>query len=156
MDLTNTFGPYLEEIHDVLRERRYILEIPDIDAPVEEIFSAVARTANAYGHVARLAGIARANAKLAKGDYERKYKRARGGPGRNEAERSSKAMDECTNEHVRMTMAEALADAVEGWEAALRVASESARKILDKAQAMQVASSRESHGAYQDSDFRSF
>lgn len=155
MDLTTTFGPYLSELHDVLRERRYVLEIPDIDAPIEEIFSAVARTSNAYGHMARLAGIARANAKLARGDYERKFKRARGN-GANEAQRAANAMEECKDEHIRMTTAEAFAEAAEGWENALRVASESARKILDKVQAMQMASNRESHGAYRESDFRPY
>lgn len=152
MDLVNTFGPYLSELHDVLAERRYVLEIPDVDAPLEDIFSAVARTANAYGHMARLAGIARANAKLARGDYERKFKRARG-IGSNEAQRAANAMEQCNEEHIRMTTAEAFAEAAEGWENALRVASESARKILDKAQAMQVATVREAHGAYKSSDF---
>lgn len=155
MDLRDTFGPYLTELIDVLKERRYIFEIPDIDAPIEDIFSAVARTANAYGHMARLAGIARANAKLAKGDYERKFKRARS-VGANEAQRSANAIEESKEEHIRMTTAEALAEAAEGWENALRVASESARKILDKVQAMQIATSRESHGAYQSSDFQPF
>jgi hypothetical protein len=41
-------------------------------------------------------------------------------------------------------------------EGAARIASESARKLLDKAQSMQIASSREEKGSYLDSDFSTY
>jgi hypothetical protein len=41
-------------------------------------------------------------------------------------------------------------------EGAARIASESARKLLDKLQSMQMASSREEKGSYLESDFSTY
>jgi hypothetical protein len=41
-------------------------------------------------------------------------------------------------------------------EGAARIASESARKLLDKVQSMQIASYREEKGSYLDSDFSTY
>jgi hypothetical protein len=41
-------------------------------------------------------------------------------------------------------------------ESAARISSESARKLMDKVQSMQVASSREEKGSFSENDFRTF
>ena len=140
------------------KDSPYLIELPDaytVDLPVEELASLVARTSNAYGRVARFAGMARAEAKLAKGRYERKFKRT-SGSGSNEKARVADAMRQCHDEHVAMTTAEAIAEIAEAMESGARVASESIRKIFDKAQNMVMASQRESKGSYRDSDFRPY
>lgn len=158
--LYDLLGPEITQIVEAIGVRPgpdnpYLIELPHaytVDLPLEEIASLVARTSNAFGRVARFAGMARAEAKLAKGRYDRKYKRLR--HGKNEAERDANAMEACHDEHVALATAEAIAEMADSLEAAARVASESIRKIFDKAQAMGIAQLRESRGYYQDSDFK--
>lgn len=136
------------------KDRKYAIELPDIntiDAPLEDLASLVARTSNAYGRIARIAGIARAQFKIAKGRYERKYKQSL--EGRNAEERKQNAISLSESEHVAMTIAESIAEYADSLEIAARIASESARKIYDKVSSMSSASNRESHGYYSDSNF---
>lgn len=157
--LYNLLGPELTEITKFVtsqpgEENPYLIELPTaytVDRTLEEIASLVARTANAYGRCARFAGMARAEYKIAKGRYDRKFKRAR--TGKNDAERDSAAMELCANEHTAMVTAEAVAELADSYEGAARIASESIRKIFDKAQAMAIAQSREEKGQYRDTDF---
>jgi hypothetical protein len=44
----------------------------------------------------------------------------------------------------------------ESMESAARISSESARKLMDKVQSMQIAASRESKGHYLESDFTTY
>lgn len=158
--LERFLGPELAQITEAIAQRQsgdhpFLITLPDaytIDLALEDIASLVARTANAYGRAARFAGMARAEAKLAKGRYERKYKRARRGSNQNE--RDAAAMEAATPEHVALATAEAVAELAEALENGARVASESIRKIFDKAQSMQIAQLRESKGTYRESDFR--
>ena len=157
--LYNLLGPELTEITKFVTtkpgsENPYLIELPTaytIDQTLEEIASIVARTANAFVRCARYAGMARAEYKLAKGRYDRKFKRAR--TGKNDAEREAAAMEICANEHTAMITAEAIAELADSYESAARIASESIRKIFDKAQAMQIGQAREEKGQYRDSDF---
>lgn len=159
-ELYRLLTPQLRDIVNIINEpdkNEYLVELPDpdtVDAPLEELASLVARTSNAYGRIARFAGMAKAEYKLAKGRYDRKFKRSR--VGNNEAERDKRAMSECEEEHVAMTVAEAISDMTDDMEQAARVASESARKMYDKANSMNLAQRREDHGVLRDADFRPY
>lgn len=160
--LLRLLGPNMQDLDKILAdvqkevsERRYQIELPDantIDMPVEELRSLVARSSNAYGRIARFAGIARAEAKIAKGRYDRKRK-GYTPEGKNEAERQANTMQHCEEEHIAMTIADSIADFADSMEHAARVSSESARKMYDKVVAMYVAQGREDKGQYPDKDF---
>lgn len=155
--LYDLLGPELTEITKVVSSSSdYLIKLPeayDIDLTLEDLASLVARTSNAFGRLARFAGMARAEAKLARGRYERKFKRARSG--KNEAERTANAMGDAVLEHTAMVTAEAIAEMADAMEGAARISSESARKIFDKATNMGIASRREQHGSYQEKDYSS-
>lgn len=157
--LADLLGPELAQvtqaIHASLDDHPFLIQLPDaetIDEPLENLASLVARSANAYVRAARFAGMARAEAKRARGLYERKYKKLRV-QGKNDKERDAHAMTACEVEHSAMITAEAIAEIAESMEHGARVASESARKIFDKAQAMYIGTQRESHGRLRDVDF---
>ncbi len=122
-------------LNSVDHNNPYHVRIPDIntvDLPLNTIAELVARTSNNYATLARLAGMAKAHQKICQGRYERKYKRLRT-VGKNEAERVAYAFEQCEQEHADMTASEALYAIAEALEGAARIASESARKIFDKA-----------------------
>jgi len=158
-ELYDLLGPELREITRIVSEpfsptNQYRVELPvskTIDLPIEELGSLVARTSNAFGRMARFAGMANAEYKIAKGRYERKSKQSRVGP--NKEEREANAMSACEEEHLEMTVAEAVRDLANSLEDAARVASESARKLFDKAKDMRVAQIREEAGEYTERDF---
>lgn len=161
--LSELLGPQLRELITAIvaqpdRTNPYLLEIPDtntIDLSMDELASLVARSSNNYARVARFAGMARAEAKLAKGRYERKFKRAQT-QGRNDKERAANALETSIDEHTAMVNAEAIAEIADSLENAARIASESARKIFDKASNVQSANRREQVGYLQESDFSTF
>lgn len=149
-------SPGLDALADQVADQALRIEIPDpavVDLGPIDLASLVARTANMYGRSARLAGMARAEAKLAKGRFDRKYKQSRV-RGRNDTERDANAMAECDDEHQIWTMADAIATVAESIEAAARIASESSRKLLGQQETMFRASERETRGAYAEEDFR--
>jgi hypothetical protein len=76
--------------------------------------------------------------------------------GKNEAEREANALEAAEEEYTAMITAESIVQLAESMEGAARIASESARKLLDKVQSMQVASYREERGSYNDSDFSTY
>lgn len=98
---------------------------------VSQLASAVAATSNQYATIARLAGIARANAKIAKGRYERKLKMGHS-DGRNQQSRDAEIFSKAADEHAAASYADALATLIETLLDAARIASESARKLLDR------------------------
>lgn len=159
-ELYRLLSPQVRDVVKIINDpdqENYLVTLPDpdtVDAPLEELASLVARTSNAYGRIARFSGMAKADFKLAKGRYDRKYKRAR--VGRNDAERDKNAMDSCEDEHIAMTVAEAISDMADSMEHAARVASESARKMYDKASSMNFAQRREDHGSLRDRDFQPY
>lgn len=161
-DLLNDFlGPQLHEIivayTDSANAAKYFVEIPEadtIDLGFEHIASLVARTSNVYGRAARFAGIARAQYKILEGNYKRKYKANR--VGRNEAEREAAAMGAAEAEYTALMTCEAVVSLAESIESGARIASESARKLMDKIQSMQLASFREEKGSYRESDFSTY
>ena len=98
--------------------------------------------------------MARANYKLIEGKYKKVYKSSR--VGKNEAEREAAAMEAAEAEYSALVTCEAIVNLAESLESSARIASESARKLMDKVQSMQIASSRESKGYYLDEDFKTY
>jgi hypothetical protein len=135
----------------------YFVEIPEedvIDLGLDKLASLVARTSNVYGRAARFAGMARANYKIIEGKYKKVYKSSR--VGKNESEREAAAMEAAETEYSALITCEAIVNLAESLENSARIASESARKLMDKVQSMQVASARESKGYYSENDFQTY
>jgi hypothetical protein len=65
-------------------------------------------------------------------------------------------MDAAEDEYFALVTCEAIVSLAEAMEASARIASESARKIMDKVQSMQIAAYREDKGSYLDSDFSTY
>lgn len=140
-----------EEINK--EDSNYKLVFPDngiIDLPIEEIAKYVSQASNVYGRAARLAGLARGEQKIRKGIFDRKFKENH--VGSNQSERDKNAMEACREEHSALTVANSLVDLAESLENSARIASESARKVLDKSQSMMMASYREEK-TYSTEDF---
>jgi hypothetical protein len=129
----------LERLDELVTDTNpWVVELPNpelVDVTLDELAGLVAKTSNNYARLARLAGMARAHAKIAKGRFERKSKRTNG-TGSNERARVASVMAECQSEHAEMVTAEAMAEIVESLESAARIASESSRKLYDKAHNM--------------------
>lgn len=159
--LKNFLGPQLKEVIDAYVENKdnnkYFVEIPEsdiIDLGIDKIASLVARTSNVYGRAARFAGMARAQYKIIEGTYKKVYKSNR--VGKNEAEREASAMEAAELEYSALITCEAIVNLAEAMETSARIASESARKLMDKIQSMQIASYREDKGSYLESDFSTY
>jgi hypothetical protein len=136
---------------------QYFVSIPEIDIvdmTMADLASLVARTSNVYGRVTRFAGMARAHHKLCEGRYKKIYKSNR--TGKNEAEREANALEAAEEQYTEMVTAESIVQLAESMEGAARIASESARKLIDKMQSMQIAYSREEKGSYLESDFSTY
>lgn len=146
-----------DQIAKALAEEVVQIVIPDplvIDLGPLDVASLVARSSNSYGAAIRLAGMARVEAKKAKGKYEMVVKRNRHGS--NDAERSANAAEAAEADRLAWMDAEEVAVMAECAESAARVASESARKLLDKIEQLGLAAAREAAGAYRDADFQPY
>jgi len=159
--LKNFIGPQIQDLISSYvsggQDSNYYINIPDtdtLDLGIHEMASLVARSSNVYGRVARLAGMARAQYKLIEGTYKKVYKANR--VGKNEAEREANALEAAESEYTALITAEAIVNLAESMEVAARIASESARKLIDKIQSMQIASSREEKGFYNEKDFNTY
>lgn len=159
--LRSFIDPQIQEIVTAYasgeKDSEYFINIPDtdtLDLDIKDLASLVARTSNVYGRIARFAGMARAQYKLIEGSYKRVYKANR--VGKNEAEREANALGAAEGEYTALVTAESIVHLAESMEAAARIASESARKLIDKVQSMQIASSREEKGFYSEKDFRTY
>jgi nicotinamide mononucleotide adenylyltransferase len=137
---------------------KYFVEIPEVDVVdlgIDNIASLVARTSNVYGRAARFAGMARAQLKILEGSFEKVYK-LNMTTGKNEDERKAFAMKAAEEQHSEYIVCQAIVSLAESIESAARIASESARKLMDKIQSMQVAAYREEKGSYLESDFSTY
>lgn len=149
------FGPVSDDLQDTLQDlqrdianKKYILEMPttgSIDTSLDELSALVARTGNAYGRISRFVGIAEAKYKIAKYRYERKA-HSTVGVGNNESERRASAMQECKIEHLELSIADSVRTFASHLQSGAQNASETARKIYDKASDMWTAQGRETHG----------
>jgi hypothetical protein len=154
-------NPQLEELIKTFSSKeeteKYYVEIPDtnyVDLTIADIASLVARSSNVYGRAARFAGIARAQYKLLEAQYKRIYKANR--VGKNEAEREAAAAAAADDQYVALSAVEAVVQLAESMELAARISSESARKLMDKMQSMQVAMARGEKGYFSEEDFSTF
>jgi hypothetical protein len=154
-------GPQLQQLINAVSSQeeldKYYVEIPDpnyVDLTINDIASLVARSSNVYGRAARFAGVARAQHKLLEAQYKRIYKANR--IGKNEAEREAAAAAASDSEYIALSTVEAVVELAESMELAARISSESARKLMDKMQAMQIASSREEKGFFSERDFTTY
>lgn len=159
--LSEFLNPQIQEVINSYvakgSDNAYFVEIPEedvIDLGLDKLASLVARTSNVYGRAARFAGMARANYKIIEGKYKKVYKSSR--VGKNEAEREAAAMEAAETEYSALITCEAIVNLAESLENSARIASESARKLMDKVQSMQVASAREAKGYYSESDFQTY
>jgi len=159
--LSDFLNPQLKEVinaySSVENQSKYYVEIPEVDVVdlgIDRIASLVARTSNVYGRAARFAGIARAQFKIIEGNYKKIYKASR--IGKNEAEREAAAISAAEDEYMALVTCDAIVSLAESLEASARIASESARKLMDKIQSMQVASFREEKGSYLETDFSTY
>lgn len=159
--LSDFLNPQIQEVINSYASQgtnnQYFIEIPEedvVDLGLDKLASLVARTSNVYGRAARFAGMARANYKIIEGKYKKVYKSSR--VGKNEAEREAAAMEAAEEEYSALVTCEAIVNLAESLENSARIASESARKLMDKVQSMQVASARESKGYYSESDFQTY
>lgn len=160
-NLAKFLDPQLKEVVEAIASQNaiqnYYIEIPDmnyVDLTIYDLGSLVARSSNVYGRAARFAGIARAQYKILEGKYKRVYKANR--IGKNEAEREANAINAAEEEYMALTAVEAIVQLAESMETAARISSESARKLMDKVQSMQVASAREEKGFFSEKDFKVF
>jgi hypothetical protein len=148
--LSDFLNPQIQEVInsyvDNSKNNPYFIEIPEEDV--------IDLGLDVYGRSARFAGMARANYKLIEGKYKKVYKSSR--VGKNEAEREAAAMEAAEAEYSALVTCEAIVNLAESLESSARIASESARKLMDKVQSMQIASSRESKGYYLDEDFKTY
>lgn len=159
--LSEFLSPQITEILDAYgngeTSHLYFVNIPEIDSvdmSQADLASLVARSSNVYGRVTRFAGMARAHYKLCEGRYKKVYKSNR--TGKNEAEREANALEAAEEQYTAMITAESIVHLAESMESAARIASESARKLMDKLQQMQIASLREEKGSYLESDFNTY
>lgn len=159
--LSEFLGPQLTEVIEAyslsVNRSNYFVDIPEVDVidlGLDKIASLVARTSNVYGRAARFAGMARAQFKIIEGNYKKIYKSNR--VGKNEAEREASAISAAEEEYTALVTCDAIVSLAESLETSARIASESARKLMDKIQSMQIASFREEKGAYLDSDFSTY
>lgn len=160
-NLAKFLDPQLKEVVASIASaneiEKYYIDIPDVnyvDLTIYDLASLVARSSNVYGRAARFAGIARAQYKILEGKYKRVYKANR--VGKNEAEREANAIEAAQEEYMALVAVEAIVQLAESMETAARISSESARKLMDKVQSMQVASAREDKGFFSEKDFKVF
>jgi hypothetical protein len=104
----------------------------------------VAKTANSYHRIARFCGMAKAEYTIAEGAYKHKLKTNM--VGANKEEREKNAAIAAREEWDTLLTVEAIYTMAEKLESIARIKSESSRKILDKVQAMTIASNREDRG----------
>jgi hypothetical protein len=154
--LEKLFSSKLRDLVEQLEkdDSQYSVNIPDVDTvdlPADEVLSLVARASNNYYRVARYAGMAKAQYKIAKSRYDRIYKQNY--VGNNQAEREKNAMTHAKEAQRSLGMWESISDLIQGIEAGARVASESSRKILGHITETEKGQAREGSGKFSESDF---
>lgn len=123
------------------------IQIPtgdDSELSVSELANYVARTSNNYSVASRLSGAAQSVEKRAEGLFKLKYKQGLALPAKNADEREAQAYSNAEKEYQDYIEASALVELAKSMESAARIASESARKLLDKAYGSQIGDSRSS------------
>lgn len=144
--LEEILGPEAAALIEKINQKPGSANSPFISLPtnissIEETTRLIARTSNEYGQACRLAGLARAQFKIAEAAYKYKF-RTSIGMGKNTAERESKAYAAASVEYEKMVVLEAIVQLCESIESATRIASESSRRMLLAADQSQKAEAR--------------
>lgn len=156
-DINTYIKPNLEHMIDLFilnksDPQSCFVEIPeakDAELSIEELRNYVARTSNNYARAARLAGAAKAVEKRAEGLYKIKYKKGLAAPAKNTALREAHAIEQSEAEYKDYILAQSIVELALAMEAAARVSSESARKLLDKAYGSNIGDYRsQTHASY--------
>lgn len=126
------------------------------DEDPSEIARYVAITSNEYAKATRLAGICRALMKTTEGHYKHKYKVNLGQAAKNQAEREANAHAQTEDEYNTFVLMSSLVELAESWEAATRIASESARRMLLTTENMRTADRRGSVLPHTESGFKPY
>lgn len=130
--LNGVLDPELQNLLDKINNGSGYFKLPDeqhiLQSPIE-VARVVALASNKYAEAVRLAGIARAQFKVAEANYKYKFRTSLGA-GKNAAEREAKAMDAAQVEYDQMIYLSMVVELAESVELSCRVASESARRML--------------------------
>jgi len=158
--LVDFLDEQLAEVLVAIREKPgpdsdYNIELPEdytVDLGITDLMALTAKTSNIFGRCARLAGIAKARVDVA--DEAHNTKRRESLAGSNDKERERNAAIAARDEAKALATYQGIFRQAEALENRARVASESARKLTDKVQAMQIAMHREERGSTRDQDYR--
>lgn len=119
----------------------------DVDLSIGELAKMVVTSSNTYSDAARFNGMIKAELSKAEGRYKAKYKEAAGEPAKNEAGREANATKATKDELDSLQLVLYLSKLAQAAEDAARIASESSRKLLDKAANVHIGETRAEHGA---------
>ncbi len=124
----------------------YLPDGRDANLSSDSVARLIAKTSNEYAQAVRLAGLARARYKIAEAAY--KYKvRTSIGEGSNKESRDAAAFRAAKAEYDHLTLMETVLTLCESIESSLRIASESARRMMISSTQAGYADSRYSHAA---------
>lgn len=143
--LSNILGPEIDKLVEEIQSSDNLVKLPSVkhvDLYPPEVARLIADTSNHYSMACRLAGLARAQFKLAEGKYKLKFRTALSSGGKNSQEREANALDFAREEYEEMIMIEAVVELAESLESSYRIASESARRMLLGADQQVKADSR--------------
>ena len=157
-DLFNKIENEVKELTQAVIDKspEFYIDLPKTDAvdyTAGDLSDYVARTSNAFIRAARFAGMAGAMHKRAAGRYNQKFKTSR--TGNNADARDKSAFEATKEEHKALMQAESILELARSLESACRLASESARKIFDKVQAVEMGQRRLDTGTSTDDRQRS-
>lgn len=131
--LKSILGPEVDQLVKDIADSNNLVRLPstsDVHLTPLEASRLVAETSNRYSLACRLAGIARAQFKLAEGKYKVKFRTSLSSGGRNKEEREASALALAKDEYEDMIVLEAVVELAESIESSCRIASESARRML--------------------------
>lgn len=153
--LEDILGPEIEILVKEIQSTDSMIKLPsnsDVDLVPTEVTRLIAFTSNKYALACRLAGIARAQFKLAEGKYKLKFRTSLSSGGKNKEEREAKALDFAKEEYEKMILLEAVVALAESVESSCRIASESSRRMLLGADQYTKAVNREEPYRHHTSD----
>lgn len=125
------------------------VKIPEssaIDLSVEELGVIVTKASNTFSEATRFNGIIKAELDRAEGAYKKRFREALANDARNAEGREAFASQEASAEWDAYQKVRYIAHISQAAADAARVASESARKLLDKAREMHMGERRASWG----------
>lgn len=158
--LETVLEPELKSMLSKIQDGSGYYRLPDeehiLKAP-HEVSRVVALASNKYAEAVRLAGIARAQYKVAEANYKYKFRTSLGA-GKNAAEREAAAMDASQQEYDQMIYLSMVVELAESVESSCRIASESARRMLLGSQQSGMAERRFDQNAdsLKETDFNTY